>query len=266
MVYQTFNNKRLVEEGDLFIWNNGMRYMSQEFFNSLVGRFVPMENLEMINTYIKNIVRIKEDIEVLELSRKDNIQKEFESIARDVLNFKAELKNETNRAKEDIKKFKEDCKKDLSKKFLLELGSPIPEKNKATRNALEELRIASIEGIEEIAVRNKFIKYAREVLPRLELTKDTKNILLTLATSEEKYWERSPENEYLWKNLKFSFSLKKIINLVDSGEEPSNIQLDTTKDGRIICKEGKGDMVDVLEKEPITKKISDKKEDEDLII
>ncbi|MFA5723657.1 MAG: hypothetical protein WC979_05345 [Candidatus Pacearchaeota archaeon] len=231
MSHKTLSGKELVEWNEIFEVREGYLNLNSEFLKLLNLYFFDRSKLEELKKLSKDLIELKNNYQVLDKEKSEKINQELSLFEAKIQEFNSELKDTLIKAKKEIKDFSESCKQELSKKFLLELESKITDKNKAIMKVLKEF-YSKIIKINDYQVMDKFKIKFQEIIPSLDIDKQTKNSLLEICSNKDN-WQRldsNYENQREWDNIRLSEALRIMINYIASGYEAIDILL-TPSDG-----------------------------------
>jgi len=226
-----------VKDSELFAFRDGELVITQLFYDFLSNYFVnwkagnklaSKEDLSNINKMIKELQELKEDYEALESSKTKTINKELKEIELKFKNLNSELDKAKDKTLSDMKAQVEVYKKDLNKKFVLELGKPISDKNNAIIKVLQEFY--AHKG--KLKKTEKFVNEFEVSIPKLDFDKETKNNLLEVCTNNENWEWITKTYENYYSNPHVFEAIRIIINYLNSGYDSSNILLTQSSSGK----------------------------------
>jgi hypothetical protein len=210
------------DKGKAIIETNGL------LFNVLIKEFVTINRISKLDNMLKEVVELKASLIKLEQERKKQIAEETNILKKEIETARKSFNLEIKEKREELNKDFDSAKKELAKQFLLELGKPLSDKNKAVLGVLKSFSNLICVGIESYNEIDKFIENFKVAIPKLDLARNTKYNLLEVCTNRDsgKYWNRDNQDyKKEWSNKTLDTSLRKLINLIETDIDTNKVLL-----------------------------------------
>lgn len=197
-------------------------------FNVLIKEFITLNKISKLDSMLKEVVELKASLTKLEQERKQHILEDSTTLKKEIETARKSFNSEMKEKREELNKELENAKKELSKQFLLELGKPISDKNKAVLNVLKEFYNSICGGLESYKEVDSYVESFKVAIPKLDLSRQTKYNLLEICTNRDsgKNWNRDNQDYKLeWSNKLLDNSLRKLINIFETDIDTSSVLL-----------------------------------------
>lgn len=241
MVYENWKHINLVEWNDLFrdskdengkvILNKNQQPVIETsglLFNVLKKEFLTANNISEIESRLKEVIELKESLIKLEEGRKKYITAEIDSLKKEIETIRKSFNLEIKEKKEELNKEFEIAKKALNKQFLLELGKPLSNNNKAVLSVLKEFYKHIRNGLDSVNEICAYETAFKQNIPKLKLARNTIYNLLDVCTFHGTGGNWNSEVEGYnkeWSNKTLELSLNKLINIFETDIDTNNVLL-----------------------------------------